>query len=116
MTSPADAAVAIVLIALGMAPGRLDGRSSAPDNGATDRALVPRGDCARRRRGPSERHAHRHRALRTVHLPRCPRAFQVLSSLPGAEVAFVAAKAGPVTDESGFLEVRAHASSTSCQT
>src|SRR4029453_17556021 len=36
--------------------------------------------------------------------------FQVLSSLPGAEVAFVAAKAGPVTDESGFLEVRAHAS------
>jgi transcriptional regulator GlxA family with amidase domain len=36
--------------------------------------------------------------------------FQVLSSLPGAEVAFVAAKAGPVTDESGFLELRAHAS------
>src|SRR4029453_4376226 len=36
--------------------------------------------------------------------------FQVLSSLPGAEVAFVAAKAGPVTDESGFLELRGHAS------
>jgi len=36
--------------------------------------------------------------------------FQVLSSLPGAEVVFVAAKAGPVVDESGFLEVRAHAS------
>ena len=36
--------------------------------------------------------------------------FQVLSSLPGAEVVFVAAKAGLVRDESGFLEVRAHAS------
>jgi DJ-1/PfpI family len=36
--------------------------------------------------------------------------FQVLSMLPGAEVVFVAAKAGPVTDESGFLEVRAQAS------
>lgn len=36
--------------------------------------------------------------------------FQVLSMLPGAEVVFVAAKAGPVTDESGFLEVRARAS------
>jgi putative intracellular protease/amidase len=36
--------------------------------------------------------------------------FQVLSSLPGAEVTFVAAKAGPVTDESGFLTVTARAS------
>ncbi len=36
--------------------------------------------------------------------------FQVLSGLPGAEVTFVAAKAGPVTDESGFLTVTARAS------
>lgn len=36
--------------------------------------------------------------------------FQVLSGLPNAEVTFVAAKAGPVTDESGFLTVTAHAS------
>jgi putative intracellular protease/amidase len=36
--------------------------------------------------------------------------FQVLSGLPGAEVTFVAAKAGLVTDESGFLTVQAHAS------
>lgn len=36
--------------------------------------------------------------------------FQVLSSLPGAEVVFVAAKAGPVVDESGFLTVTARAS------
>jgi len=36
--------------------------------------------------------------------------FQVLSSLPGAEVTFVAAKAGPVTDDSGFLTVTARAS------
>lgn len=36
--------------------------------------------------------------------------FQVLSALPGAEVTFVAAKAGPVTDESGFLTVIARAS------
>jgi putative intracellular protease/amidase len=36
--------------------------------------------------------------------------FQVLSSLPDAEVTFVAAKAGPVTDESGFLTVTARAS------
>jgi putative intracellular protease/amidase len=36
--------------------------------------------------------------------------FQVLSSLPGAEVVFVADKAGPVTDESGFLTVTARAS------
>ena len=36
--------------------------------------------------------------------------FQVLSSLPGAEVTFVAEKAGPVTDESGFLTVTARAS------
>jgi len=36
--------------------------------------------------------------------------FQVLSSLPGAEVTFVAATAGPVTDESGFLTVTARAS------
>ena len=32
------------------------------------------------------------------------------SSLPGAEVTFVAEKAGPVTDESGFLTVTARAS------
>jgi transcriptional regulator GlxA family with amidase domain len=36
--------------------------------------------------------------------------FQVLSSLPGADVTFVAEKAGPVTDESGFLTVTARAS------
>ena len=36
--------------------------------------------------------------------------FQVLSSLPGAEVTFVAEKAGSVTDESGFLTVTARAS------
>jgi len=36
--------------------------------------------------------------------------FQVLSSLPGAEVVFVAEKAGAVTDESGFLTVTAQAS------
>jgi transcriptional regulator GlxA family with amidase domain len=36
--------------------------------------------------------------------------FQVLSSLPGADVVFVAEKAGPVTDESGFLTVIARAS------
>jgi putative intracellular protease/amidase len=36
--------------------------------------------------------------------------FQVLSGLPGAEVTFVAEKAGPVTDESGFLTVTARAS------
>jgi putative intracellular protease/amidase len=36
--------------------------------------------------------------------------FQVLSALPGAAVTFVAAKAGPVTDESGFLTVTARAS------
>ena len=36
--------------------------------------------------------------------------FQVLSSLPGAEVTFVAEKAGPVMDESGFLTVTAGAS------
>jgi transcriptional regulator GlxA family with amidase domain len=35
--------------------------------------------------------------------------FQVLSSLPGAEVTFVAEKPGPVTDESGFLKVTADA-------
>ena len=35
--------------------------------------------------------------------------FQVLSSLPGAEVTFVAEKAGPVRDESGFLTVTAQA-------
>lgn len=35
--------------------------------------------------------------------------FQVLSSLPGAQVTFVAETAGPVTDESGFLTVTAHA-------
>jgi putative intracellular protease/amidase len=36
--------------------------------------------------------------------------FQVLSGLPGAQVTFVAEKAGPVTDESGFLTVTARAS------
>jgi putative intracellular protease/amidase len=36
--------------------------------------------------------------------------YQVLSSLPGAEVTFVAAEAGPVTDESGFLTVTAQKS------
>ena len=36
--------------------------------------------------------------------------FQVLSPLPGAEVTFVAAQAGPVRDESGFLTVNATAS------
>lgn len=36
--------------------------------------------------------------------------YQVLSGLPGAEVAFVAAKAGPVTDDTGFLTVMARAS------
>jgi putative intracellular protease/amidase len=36
--------------------------------------------------------------------------FQVLSSLPGAEVTFVAAQAGPVTDDSGFLTVTARKS------
>lgn len=36
--------------------------------------------------------------------------FQVLSSLPGAEVTFVAAEAGPVTDESGFFTVTAQKS------
>lgn len=36
--------------------------------------------------------------------------FQMLSSLPGAEVTFVAEKAGPVTDESGFLTITARAS------
>ena len=36
--------------------------------------------------------------------------FQVLSSLPGAQVTFVAEKAGPVLDESGFLTVTAQAS------
>jgi len=36
--------------------------------------------------------------------------FQVLSGLPNAEVTFVAKKAGPVTDESGFLTITAHAS------
>jgi putative intracellular protease/amidase len=36
--------------------------------------------------------------------------FQVLSGLPNAEVVFVATKAGPVTDESGFLTVTAQAS------
>jgi len=36
--------------------------------------------------------------------------FQVLSSLPGAEVTFVAAEAGPVTDESGFLTITAQKS------
>ena len=36
--------------------------------------------------------------------------YQVLSGLPNAEVTFVAEKAGPVTDESGFLTVTARAS------
>jgi putative intracellular protease/amidase len=36
--------------------------------------------------------------------------FQVLSGLPNAEVTFVAEKAGPVKDESGFLAVTADAS------
>ncbi len=36
--------------------------------------------------------------------------FQVLSSLPGAEVTFVAAEAGPVTDDTGFLTVTARKS------
>jgi putative intracellular protease/amidase len=36
--------------------------------------------------------------------------FQVLSSLPGAEVVFVAAEPGPVVDESGFLTLTARAS------
>jgi len=36
--------------------------------------------------------------------------FQVLSGLPDAEVTFVAEKAGPVTDDSGFLTVTAQAS------
>ena len=36
--------------------------------------------------------------------------FQVLSGLPNVEVIFVADKAGPVTDESGFLTVEAAAS------
>jgi putative intracellular protease/amidase len=36
--------------------------------------------------------------------------FQVLSSLPGAEVVFVAAERGPVVDESGFLTLTAGAS------
>ncbi len=36
--------------------------------------------------------------------------FQVLSGLPGATVTFVAEKAGPVVDESGFLTVTAGAS------
>lgn len=36
--------------------------------------------------------------------------FQVLSGLPGADVVFVAAKPGPVKDESGFLSVNATAS------
>lgn len=36
--------------------------------------------------------------------------FQVLSSLPGAKVTFVAREAGPVVDESGFLTVTAQAS------
>lgn len=35
--------------------------------------------------------------------------FQVLSSLPGAQLTFVAERPGPVTDESGFLTVTAHA-------
>ena len=35
--------------------------------------------------------------------------FQVLSGLPNAEVVFVAAEAGPVMDESGFLTVQASA-------
>jgi len=36
--------------------------------------------------------------------------FQVLSGLPNVEVTFVAEKAGPVTDDSGFLTVMAQAS------
>lgn len=36
--------------------------------------------------------------------------FQVLSGLPDVEVTFVAEKAGPVTDDSGFLTVTAQAS------
>ncbi|HEV7730651.1 MAG TPA: DJ-1/PfpI family protein [Candidatus Binatia bacterium] len=36
--------------------------------------------------------------------------FQVLSGLPGAEVTFVAAKAGPVTDDTGFLTIIARKS------
>ncbi len=36
--------------------------------------------------------------------------FQVLSGLPNVEVTFVAEKAGPVTDDSGFLTVMAKAS------
>ncbi|MEO6027029.1 MAG: DJ-1/PfpI family protein [Candidatus Binatia bacterium] len=36
--------------------------------------------------------------------------FQVLSGLPNVEVTFVAEKAGPVTDDSGFLTVTAQAS------
>jgi putative intracellular protease/amidase len=36
--------------------------------------------------------------------------FQVLSGLPNADVTFVAEKAGPVSDESGFLTVTAQAS------
>jgi putative intracellular protease/amidase len=36
--------------------------------------------------------------------------FQVLSGLPDAEVTFVAAKAGPVTDDTGFLTVMARKS------
>lgn len=36
--------------------------------------------------------------------------FQVLSMLPGAEVFFVAARAGLVKDDTGSLELRAHAS------
>lgn len=36
--------------------------------------------------------------------------FQVLSSLPGAEVTFVAEQAGPVTDDTGFLTVTARKS------
>src|SRR4029079_308374 len=36
--------------------------------------------------------------------------YQVLSGLPGAEVTFVAAKAGPVTDDTGALTVTARAS------
>ena len=36
--------------------------------------------------------------------------YQVLSGLPGAEVIFVAVKAGPVTDDTGFLTVTARGS------
>jgi putative intracellular protease/amidase len=36
--------------------------------------------------------------------------YQVLSMLPDAEVTFVAAQAGPVTDDAGFLTVAAQAS------